>query len=57
MKLRACRVCKRVTEEQKCHGDTVLEWKGYIYILNPEKSIIAKRAGINQVGEYAIKVR
>jgi RNA polymerase subunit RPABC4/transcription elongation factor Spt4 len=57
IKLRACRVCKRVTEEQKCHGDTVLEWKGYIYILNPGKSIIAKKAGINQVGEYAIKVR
>jgi DNA-directed RNA polymerase subunit E" len=60
IKLRACRVCKRVTEEMKCpvcNGDTVLEWKGYLFILQPDKSSVAKKAGIKEAGEYAIKVR
>ncbi|MCL6002510.1 MAG: DNA-directed RNA polymerase subunit E'' [Candidatus Thermoplasmatota archaeon] len=60
IKLRACRNCKNVTEElkcEKCGGDTVLEWKGYIFILDPNKSLIAKRTGITVPGEYAIKVR
>ncbi len=60
IKLRACRVCKRVTEEMKCPvcgGETVLEWKGFLFILQPEKSLVAKKAGIKEAGEYAIKVR
>lgn len=60
IKLRACRSCKRVTEETKCpvcHGDTVLEWKGYLFILQPDKSMVAKKADIREAGEYAIKVR
>ncbi|MCL5680807.1 MAG: DNA-directed RNA polymerase subunit E'' [Candidatus Thermoplasmatota archaeon] len=57
IKLRACRVCKRVTEDLKCHGDTVLEWKGYLFILQPQKSLLAKRTGITTSDEYAIKVR
>ncbi|MEL9914411.1 MAG: transcription elongation factor subunit Spt4 [Thermoplasmatales archaeon] len=60
IKLRACRNCKNITENtkcEKCGGDTVLEWKGYIFVLNPEMSLIAKKAGITSQGEYAIKVR
>ncbi|MEM0141118.1 MAG: transcription elongation factor subunit Spt4 [Thermoplasmatales archaeon] len=60
IKIRACRNCKSITENSKCEkcgGETVLEWKGYMFILNPEKSLIAKRAGITTQGEYAIKVR
>ena len=32
-------------------------WFGRIYISDTEKSGIAKKLGISQVGEYAIKVR
>ncbi|MEM3318621.1 MAG: transcription elongation factor subunit Spt4 [Thermoplasmatales archaeon] len=45
------------TKCEQCGGDTVLEWKGYIFVLNPEMSLIAKKAGITSQGEYAIKVR
>jgi DNA-directed RNA polymerase subunit E" len=60
IKLRACRNCKNVTESErceKCGGETVLEWKGYLFILDPARSLIGKRAGITTPGEYAIKVR
>ncbi len=60
IKLRACRNCKNVTEEtkcEKCGSETVLEWKGYLFVLDTERSIIGKRAGISSPGEYAIKVR
>lgn len=60
IKLRACRNCKNVTEElkcEKCGGETVLEWRGYLFILDSDKSLIGKRAGITDSGEYAIKVR
>ena len=60
IKLRSCRNCKNVTEEMKCEkcgGDTVLEWKGYLFVLDPTRSMIGKRAGVSTSGEYAIKVR
>jgi DNA-directed RNA polymerase subunit E" len=60
IKLRACRNCKNVTENDKCEkcgSETVLEWKGYLFILDPEHSLIGRRAGIIVPGEYAIKVR
>lgn len=60
IKLRACRTCKNVTENfkcEKCGGDTVLEWKGYLFILSPSNSSIGKKANIAEAGEYAIKVR
>jgi len=33
------------------------EWKGRLYIVNPNKSVIAEKIGIKAKGEYAIKVR
>jgi DNA-directed RNA polymerase subunit E" len=60
IKLRACRSCKNVTEEikcEKCGGETVLEWKGYLFVLDESKSLIAAKANLKQAGEYAIKVR
>ncbi|MFT4303075.1 MAG: DNA-directed RNA polymerase subunit E'' [Candidatus Woesearchaeota archaeon] len=32
-------------------------WKGRVNIINVEKSDIAKRIGIDEKGEYALKVR
>lgn len=60
IKLRSCRTCKYVTEElrcERCGGETVLEWKGYLFILDQKRSSISARANIEQAGEYAIKVR
>ncbi|HEU13079.1 MAG: transcription elongation factor subunit Spt4 [Thermoplasmata archaeon] len=60
--LRACRKCGRVTTELKCPdpqcgGETTLEWDGYIYIIRPELSSLAKKIGKTTEGEYAIKTR
>jgi DNA-directed RNA polymerase subunit E" len=60
IKLRACRNCKNVTEEvkcEKCGGDTVMEWKGYLFVLDTDRSLIGRKARITTPGEYAIKVR
>ncbi|MEK6874912.1 MAG: transcription elongation factor subunit Spt4 [Nanoarchaeota archaeon] len=32
-------------------------WSGRMYILNPEKSLIAQKIDIKDKGEYAIKVK
>lgn len=34
-----------------------VSWKGRINVLNPQKSEIAEKIGIDTKGEYAIKVR
>ncbi len=61
MVYRACKKCKRITTEKTCpvHGNekTTTEWFGFLIISEPEVSIIAKRAGISEAGNYAIKVR
>jgi RNA polymerase subunit RPABC4/transcription elongation factor Spt4 len=33
------------------------DWSGYVVIIDPEKSQIAKRLGVKLPGEYALKVR
>lgn len=58
---KVCRKCKILTDGNECpicHGSNVSEsWKGRIFILNPDKSEIAKKLGLKLQGEYAIKVR
>lgn len=58
----ACKNCHRLIEEGKdlcpyCGGELSKNWKGYIYIVDAEKSEIAKSTGIKSKGEYAIRVR
>lgn len=36
---------------------TTTNWQGRIFVVNPEKSDIAKIMGLEETGEYAIKVR
>lgn len=43
-----CPVCKTPTSQY---------WSGYIAIIDPENSEIAKRMNIRTPGEYALKVR
>ncbi len=58
--MRACRSCHRITTEEVCpvcKSLTSQHWSGYIGIIDPENSEIAKRMNIRIPGEYAIKVR
>ena len=61
MKQKACKMCKRIFEGDKCPDCGSKEWienfKGRTYILNPEKSEIAKNLNIKGKGNFAIKTR
>lgn len=57
----ACRKCKFISIDStvcKNCGSTELtrEWYGYVIILDPEKSEIAKKLGVKSSGKYALKV-
>jgi DNA-directed RNA polymerase subunit E" len=56
-----CRECHRVVEGEACTicGSTNLstDWTGYLVIIDPENSEIAKRMNIKIPGRYALKVR
>ncbi|MDI6884112.1 MAG: transcription elongation factor subunit Spt4 [Hadesarchaea archaeon] len=58
---KACRNCNFIVEEGTCPncGGTSLsdDWAGYVVVLDPENSEIAKRLNITNPGKYALKVR
>ncbi len=60
-KKKVCKKCKlfiRGGECPICKGtDFSTTWKGRIIILNVEKSEVAKKLGVAQPGEYAVRVR
>lgn len=60
MAKKACKKCKILVEGNVCpicKGNQFVDnWKGRVFIMNPEKSEIAKKIGIKVKGEYAIKV-
>jgi DNA-directed RNA polymerase subunit E" len=59
MARKVCKNCKAFVTGDKCpvcSGNAFVEnWKGRVYVNNPEKSEIAKRLDIKVKGEYAIK--
>jgi DNA-directed RNA polymerase subunit E" len=60
-KEKACRTCRLVLEEGKecpsCKGTTFTTfWRGYVVIIDPEKSEIAKKMGITSNGKYALRL-
>ena len=59
--VRVCRECHRVVEGETCVicGTSNLseDWAGYLVIIDPEHSEIAKKMNINLPGRYALKVR
>lgn len=59
-KKKACKSCKMFVEESECpvckSTQFALNWKGRLTILNVKQSEIAKKIGVTQDGEYAIKV-
>ncbi len=60
MKKKACKNCKMFVEGDECPvcktAQFATNWKGRLYILDANKSEIAKKIGSEVKGEYAIKV-
>ncbi len=56
----ACKKCNFLSGEKVCPicgGETSKEWQGYVIIMDPDRSEIARNMGINHKGEYALRVR
>jgi len=60
MKKKACKTCKIFVDGDECPickgSQFVTNWKGRLFILDANKSEIAKKTGAKVKGEYAIKV-
>lgn len=60
-KKKVCKKCKLFVDGPECPAckgnqfSTV--WQGRIYVVDSDKSDIAKKVGIKLKGEYAIKVK
>jgi len=61
MKPKACKICKKIYEGEKCprceSKESTESFKGRIVVVNPEKSEIAQKLNIKEKGNFAIKVR
>ena len=61
MKPKACKICKRIYEGDKCpvceSKESTESFKGRIIVMNPEKSEIAEKLNIKEKGNFAIKTR
>ncbi|MDD4255281.1 MAG: DNA-directed RNA polymerase, subunit E'' [Methanofollis sp.] len=59
--VKVCRDCHKVVEGESCVtcGSTNLteDWTGYLIIIDPEGSEIARRMNLEMPGRYALKVR
>ena len=57
----ACKECHLIIEEGTCprcpDSEISREWQGFVEILDPEKSALAKEMGIRTPGRYALRVR
>ena len=57
---RACIECRYITESEICPicgGKTTTKFEGYILIINPEKSEVAKIMGAKVKGKYAQHIK
>lgn len=61
MKQKACKICKRIYEEEKCPNcgakESTDSFKGRIIVFDSEKSEIAQKLNIKSKGNFAIKTR
>ncbi len=60
MNLKACKSCRTITDQAKCPrcgGEVSREWQGYLVVIDPEKSEIARKMGIRDAGRYALRVK
>lgn len=60
-KQKACKICNRIYEGSSCPNcgskEFTENFKGRIYIFDPEKSEIAKNLNLKNKGNTAIKTR
>jgi len=61
-KSKACKICNKIYEGgDKCPDcgakESIENFKGRVYVVNPEKSEIAKKLKISKKGNFAIKTR
>ncbi|MBN2067672.1 MAG: DNA-directed RNA polymerase, subunit E'' [Candidatus Diapherotrites archaeon] len=61
VKEKACRNCRMVVMDEttcpNCGGTTFTTfWRGYVVIVDPEKSEIANRMGIQRKGKFALRL-
>ncbi len=60
-KRKVCKRCKLFVDAEECplckSSQFSTNWQGRITIIDAEKSMVAKKIGINMNGEYAIKAR
>lgn len=58
---KVCRQCHRVVDGEACvicgSNNLSEDWAGYLVIVDPERSDIAKKMNIDLPGRYALKVR
>ncbi len=58
---KVCKKCKIFVEGDKCPicggTDFTTSWQGRIIVIDPVRSEIAKKLGINTKGDYALKIR
>ncbi|MBM3234397.1 DNA-directed RNA polymerase subunit E'' [Candidatus Pacearchaeota archaeon] len=58
---KACKICKKIYEGDKCpecgSQEYVSEFKGRVMILDSENSEVAKKLNIKKKGLYAIKTK
>ncbi|MEM3399935.1 MAG: transcription elongation factor subunit Spt4 [Candidatus Micrarchaeia archaeon] len=62
MTAKACKKCHLIVMGNECpacgSGSKLSEkWSGYVFIIDPEKSELAKKIGATAPGKYAIKVK
>lgn len=61
MKPKACKICNFIYDGDKCpkcdSKESTEGFKGRVFVANPDKSEIAKKLGIKEKGNFAIKTR
>ncbi|MBI2130448.1 DNA-directed RNA polymerase subunit E'' [Candidatus Woesearchaeota archaeon] len=61
MKKKVCKKCKLFVDGGECPlckgNQFSTNWQGRLFVIDPDKSLIAQKIGLKAKGEYAIKVR
>lgn len=61
MMRKACKNCHQIVDGKVCPGckgtSFSNDWTGYVVVIDPENSEIAKRLNITTPGKYALRVR
>ncbi|RZN70660.1 MAG: DNA-directed RNA polymerase, subunit E'' [Candidatus Methanolliviera hydrocarbonicum] len=59
--MKACRTCHLLLDGSTCpichSNDLSDDWSGYVIIIDPSRSNIAKKLNIKLPGSYALRVR